>query len=161
MRLPGFNSTSDSRDLNQHWERHSQGQGSDGSTREQRASFHQTSPSHGDSLRLWLVMSCVTLMTSLLTRLGSRVIKEGVWTHQGAGNRAEPLSVSHLCHRSQRQGFGLESLVITAMVIPASLLTLLQAIDPLYLDSLGASQAERQGTSWGAPAPDSPQTTQP
>ena len=83
----------------------------------------------------------------------------GVWTHQGAGNRAEPLSVSHLCHRSQRQGFGLESLVITAMVIPASLLTLLQAVDPLYLDSLGASQAERQGTSWGAPAPDSPQTT--
>ena len=76
VRLPGCNSTSDSRDLNQHWGRHSQGQGSDGSTREQRASFHQTSPSHGDSLWLWLVMSCVTLMTSLLTRLGSRVIKD-------------------------------------------------------------------------------------
>ena len=29
VRLPGFNSTSDSRDLNQHWGRHSQGQGSD------------------------------------------------------------------------------------------------------------------------------------
>ena len=29
VRLPGCNSTSDSRDLNQHWGRHSQGQGSD------------------------------------------------------------------------------------------------------------------------------------
>ena len=112
VRLPGCNSTSDSRDLNQHWGRHSQGQGSDGSTREQRASFHQTSPSHGDSLWLWLVMSCVTLMTSLLTRLGSRVIKDRVWTQQEPENRNENLSVPHLCHWSQRQGLCLESLVI-------------------------------------------------
>ena len=36
------------------------------------------------------MMSRVTVMTSLLTRLGSRVIQEGVRTHQGAENRANP-----------------------------------------------------------------------
>ena len=159
MRLPGFNSTSDSRDLNQHWERHSQGQGSDGSTREQRASFHQTSPSHGDSLWLWLVMSCVTLMTSLLMRLGSRVIQEGVWTHQGAGNRAETLTVPHLCHWSQTQGLCLESLVIIAMAIPASPLILLQDMGPWIWTHQRSHKQRDTGTCWGAPAPDSPQTT--
>ena len=82
---------------------------------------------------------------------GSRVIKEGVWTNQGAENRAETLSVPHLYHQSQRQGLCLESLVITAMVIPASLLTLLQAVGPLYLDSSGASQAEGHGHILGSP----------
>lgn len=96
-------------------------------------------------------MSCVTLMTSLLTRLGSRVIKDGVWTHQEAENRAEPLTVPHLCHRAQRQGFCLESLVITAMVIPASPLTLLQDMGPLDLGSSGASQAEVHRHILGSP----------
>ena len=96
-------------------------------------------------------MSCVTLMTSLLTRLGSRVIKDRVWTHQEAENRAETLSVPHVCHRSQRQGFCLESLVITAMVIPASPLTLLQDMGPLDLGSSGASQAEGHGHILGSP----------
>ena len=45
---------------------------------------------------------CVTLMTSSLR---SKVIKEGVWTHQEPENRAEALSVPHLCPGSQRQGF--------------------------------------------------------
>ena len=70
-------------------------------------------------------MSCVTLMTSLLTRLGSRVIQEGMWTHQEPENKVEHLSVSHLFLGSQRQGLCLESLVIMAMVIPASSLFLL------------------------------------
>ena len=90
VRRPGFNSTSDSRDVNQHWGRHSQGQGSDGSTREQRASFHQTSPSHGDSLWLWLVMSSVTLMSNLLIRLGSRVIQEGCGPTRSQRTRQNP-----------------------------------------------------------------------
>ena len=96
-------------------------------------------------------MSCVTLMTSLLMRLGSRVIQEGVWTHQGAGNRAETLTVPHLCHWSQTQGLCLESLVITAMVIPASPLTLLQDMGPLDLDSSEESQAEGHGHILGSP----------
>ena len=85
------------------------------------------------------------LMTSLLMRLGSRVIQEGVWTHQGAGNRAETLTVPHLCHWSQTQGLCLESLVIIAMAIPASPLILLQDMEPSDLDSSGASQAEGHG----------------
>ena len=96
-------------------------------------------------------MSCVTLMTSLLTRLGSRVIKKAIWTNQGVEIRAETLSVPHLCHRAERQGFCLESLVITAMVIPASPLTLLQDMGPLDLSSSGASQAEGHGHILGSP----------
>ena len=68
-----------------------------GPTLEERANFHQTSPSHGDSLWLWLVVSCVTLMTSHLIRTGSKVIQEGVWTNQEPESRYEPLSVPHLC----------------------------------------------------------------
>ena len=86
-------------------------------------------------------MSCVTLMTSLLTRLGSRVIQEGMWTHQEPENKVEHLSVSHLFLGSQRQGLCLESLVIMAMVIPASSLFLLQDMEPLDMDSSGALQA--------------------
>ena len=44
----------------------------------------------------------------------------GVWTHQEPENKAEALSVPHLCPGSQRQGLCLGSLVIIAMVIPAS-----------------------------------------
>ena len=96
-------------------------------------------------------MSCVTLMTSLLTRLGSRVIQEGMWTHQEPENKVEHLSVSHLFLGSQRQGLCLESLVITAMVIPASPLTLLQDMGPLDLDSSQESQAEGHGHILGSP----------
>ena len=104
-------------------------------------------------------MSCVTLMTSLLIRLGSRVIQEGVWTHQGAGNRAETLTVPHLCHWSQTQGLCLDSLVITAMAIPASPLILLQDMGPWIWTHQRSHKQRDTGTSWGAPAPDSPQTT--
>ena len=97
--------------------------------------------------------------TSPLIRLGSRVIRESVRTHQETENRAEPLSVSHLCHRSQRQGISLESLVIIAMVIPASQLFLLQAVRLLDLASSGHHKQRDMDTSCGAPAPDSPQTT--
>ena len=103
--LPGTDSPSDCRGLNQHWGRHSQGQGSDGSDTGVQGKLSSHIPITREFLWLWLVMSCVTLMTSLLLRMGSRVIQEGERTHQEAENRAEPLSVPHLCHRSQRQGF--------------------------------------------------------
>ena len=103
--LPGADSPSDRRGLNQHWGRHSQGQGSDGSDTGVQGKLSSHIPITREFLWLWLVMSCVTLMTSLLLRMGSRVIQEGERTHQEAENRAEPLSVPHLCHRSQRQGF--------------------------------------------------------
>ena len=41
-----------------------------GHTLEERANCHQTSPSHGCSLWLWVLVSCVTLMTSFLIRMG-------------------------------------------------------------------------------------------
>ena len=93
---------------------------------------------------------------SLLTRLGSRVIKDcgldpGLWTHQEPENRAETLTMPHLCPESQRQGLCQESLVITAMVIPASPLTLLQDMGPLDLDSSHESQAEGHGHILGSP----------
>ena len=75
----------------------------------------------------------------------------GLWTHQELENRAEPLTMPHLCPESQRQGLCLESLVIIAMVIPVSLLFLLQAVGPLDLSSLGASQAEGHGHILGSP----------
>ena len=65
----------------------------------------------------------------------------GVWTHQEPENKVEHLSVSHLFLGSQRQGLCLESLVIMAMVIPASPLFLLQDMEPLDMDSSGALQA--------------------
>ena len=82
----------------------------------------------------------------------------GMWTHQEPENRAEPLTVPHLCPESQRQGLCLESLVITAMVIPASPLILLQAVGLLDLGSSGHHKQRDTGTSCGALAPDSPQT---
>ena len=75
----------------------------------------------------------------------------GLWTHQEPENRAEPLTMPHLCPESQRQGLCLESLVITAMVIPASPLTLLQDMGPLDLDSSQESQAEGHGHILGRP----------
>ena len=75
----------------------------------------------------------------------------GVWTHQEPENKVEHLSVSHLFLGSQRQGLCLESLVITAMVISASPLTLLQDMGPLDLDSSQESQAEGHGHILGSP----------
>ena len=103
--LPGADSPSDRRGLNQHWGRHSQGQGSDGSDTGVQGKLSSDIPITREFLWLWLAMSCVTLMTSLLLRMGSRVIQEGERTKQDVENRAKPLSVPHLCHRSQRQGF--------------------------------------------------------
>ena len=103
--LPGTDSPSDRRGLNQHWGCHSQGQGSDGSDTGVQGELSSHIRITREFLWLWLAMSCVTLMTSLLLRMGSRVIQEGERTHQEPENRAEPLSVPHLCHRSQRQGF--------------------------------------------------------
>ena len=90
-------------------------------------------------------------MTSLLLRMGSRVIQEGERTHQEPENRAETLSVPHLCTGSEAQGFSQESLVIIAMVIPASPLFLLQDVGPLNLNSSWVSQAEGPRNILGSP----------
>ena len=74
----------------------------------------------------------------------------GLSTHKEPENRAEPLTVPHLCPESQRQGLCLESLVIIATVISASLLTLLQDMEPLDLDSSQESQAEGHGHILGS-----------
>ena len=76
----------------------------------------------------------------------------GLSTHKEPENRAEPLTVPHLCPESQRQGLCLESLVIIATVISASLLTLLQDMEPLDLDSSQESQAEGHGHILGSPS---------
>ena len=104
--LPGADSPSDRRGLNQHWGRHSQGQGSDGSDTGVQGKLSSHIPITREFLWLWLVMSCVTLMTSLCIRMGgAQVIQEGVWSNQLQENRAEPLTPPDLCSRSQRQAF--------------------------------------------------------
>ena len=90
-------------------------------------------------------------MTRLLIRIGSKVIQEGVGTNQEPESRAEPLSVTHLCPGSKRQGLCLEFLVIIAMGIPTFLLFFLQDMGPSDLDSLGASQTEGHGHILGSP----------
>ena len=93
---------------------------------------------------------CVTLMTSLLIRMGSKVIKEGVWTNQQPESRAKPLSVPHLCPGSQRQGFAWNP-CHHCHGDPVSLLLPLQEMVLSDLGSSGASQAVGQGHKLWSP----------